>query len=392
VVSEVALSLVLLTGGGLLIRSFFALRYADLGYNPDNLLEGELWLPEERYRTDEQRNQFRVELLRRVRALPGVTSAALSFPALGLDWSIAAIEITGKPSAGNRSACLRFTCDRFFETMGIELLQGRTISEEDMVHARKVAVVNRSLVNSYFGGESPLGRQIKLHDAMNTGWPPPALQQEWFEIVGVVADTRHSNSTGTIVQPMMCVPYTVAVGEAPNLIVRTAGEPARLTNAVRRTLADIDKELSMEGPRPERELMDKNWYTEPRFVLMMFVAFASLGLVLVSIGVYGVLAYHTSQRTHEIGIRMALGAQAAEVRWLVLKAGLRSLLVGFAIGVPASIALAKVLQNRIWGIKSADPLTLAAVSLVLTVVGLAACYIPARRATKVDPMVALRFE
>jgi putative ABC transport system permease protein len=122
------------------------------------------------------------------------------------------------------------------------------------------------------------------------------------------------------------------------------------------------------------------------------VAFASLGLVLVSVGVYGVLAYHASQRTHEIGIRMALGAQAAEVRWLVLKAGLRSLLMGIGIGVPVSIALARILQNRIWGIKSADPLTLVAVSLVLTAVGLAACYIPARRATKVDPMVALRFE
>jgi putative ABC transport system permease protein len=176
------------------------------------------------------------------------------------------------------------------------------------------------------------------------------------------------------------------------LVVRTVGEPARMVIAVRRTLTEIDKDVSMDGPRPVRELMDKTWYTEPRFVLTMFVAFASLGLVLVSIGVYGVLSYHASQRTHEIGIRMALGAQAAEVRWLVLMAGLRSLLVGIAIGVPASIALAKVLQNRIWGIKTADPLTLVAVSLVLTAVGLVACYMPARRATKVDPMVALRFE
>jgi putative ABC transport system permease protein len=174
--------------------------------------------------------------------------------------------------------------------------------------------------------------------------------------------------------------------------VRPAGEPARLTNAVRRTLADIDMELSMDGPLAVRERLDKNWYAEPRFALTMFVAFALLGLVLVSIGVYGVLSYHASQRTHEIGIRMALGAQTAEVRWLVLKAGLRSLLAGIAIGVPASIAVARILQNRIWGIKSADPLTLVAVSLVLTAVGLAACYIPARRATKVDPMVALRFE
>ena len=153
----------------------------------------------------------------------------------------------------------------------------------------------------------------------------------------------------------------------------------------------MDKELPVHVETLRNDIAQV-WYTAPRFVLTMLVTFASLGLVLVSIGVYGVLSYHASQRTHEIGIRMALGAQAAEVRWLVLKAGLRSLLAGIGIGVPVSVALARILQNRIWGIKSADPLTLVAVSLVLTAVGLVACYIPARRATKVDPMVALRFE
>jgi predicted permease len=397
VVSEVALSLVLLTGGGLLIRSFFAFRYADLGYNPDNFLEGAVTLPEERYKTAEQRKQFCLELLRRVRALPGVISATVNSIGSAGEGALLPMEIAGKPSAGRRSASLAFSDDHFFETMGIQLLQGRTISEEDMVHARKVAVINRALATKYFGGENPLGRQIKLLPAMNIGdWPPPALQV-WFEVVGVVADTRNSNNIGKAVTPMVCVPSTVfveGVGMDPlfPLVVRTVGEPARMVIAVRRTLTEIDKDVSMDGPRPVRELMDKTWYTEPRFVLTMFVAFASLGLVLVSIGVYGVLSYHASQRTHEIGIRMALGAQAAEVRWLVLMAGLRSLLVGIAIGVPASIALAKVLQNRIWGIKTADPLTLVAVSLVLTAVGLVACYMPARRATKVDPMVALRFE
>jgi putative ABC transport system permease protein len=397
VVSEVALSMVLLTGGGLLIRSFFALRYADLGYNLDNLLEGGFQLPEDRYKTAEQRNQFRLELMRRVRALPGVTSAALTFPGLWFS-RLTPIEIDGKPSAEHRSASLRFSDDRFFETMGIQLLQGRTISEDDMVHARKVAVISRALVTKYFGGEGPLGRQIRVPLEMITRWPPPSFQQAqqaWFEIVGVVADTRHSDETETAVQPMMWFPYTTA-GELTLqvFIVRTAGEPARLTNAVQRTVADMDKDLSMwgHGPLVVRESLDRNWYSEPRFVLTMLVTFASLGLVLVSIGVYGVLSYHASQRTHEIGIRMALGAQAAEVRWLVLKSGLRSLVVGIAIGVPASIALARILQNRIWGIKSADPPTLGAVALLLTAVGLAACYIPARRATKVDPMVALRFE
>jgi predicted permease len=393
VVSEVTLSLVLLAGGGLLIRSFFGLRYADLGYDPDNFLQGGILLPEQRYETAEQRNQFRLELLRRVLALPGVTTAAFSNPPLIANGWYSPIEIDGKRSAEKLSAYYRYSDGRFFDLVGIKPLQGRAISEEDMAHARKVAVINRAFVTKHFGGDNPLGRLIKFlpYGNVDIGDYPHG----WLEIVGVVTDTRHSNDTGTPVQPTMYVPQTLAVGEDAlwlGLIVRAAGEPARLTNAVRRTLADIDPEMTMNGPRPIREWMDMFWYPEPRFALTMFVAFASLGLVLVSIGVYGVLSYHTSRRTHEIGIRMALGAQAAEVRWLVLKAGLRSLLAGIAIGVPVSMALARILQNRIWGIKSADPLTLGAVSLVLTAVGLAACYMPARRATKVDPMVALRFE
>ncbi len=165
-----------------------------------------------------------------------------------------------------------------------------------------------------------------------------------------------------------------------------------LANAVRQMLNDMDKELPVYGPRTLRQDISSWWYTEPRFVLTMLVVFASLGLILVCIGVYSVLSYAVSRRTQEIGIRMALGAQATDVRRMVMVAGLRWLAVGIGIGVPASIALAKILQNRIWGIKSADPLTLVAVSLVLIAVGLAACYIPARRATKVDPMVALRYE
>jgi putative ABC transport system permease protein len=164
-----------------------------------------------------------------------------------------------------------------------------------------------------------------------------------------------------------------------------------LLNSLRHEVAVIDKELPVADSMTLRDRMDF-WYTEPRFVLTMMGAFAALGLALVSIGVYSVLSYTVSQRTHEFGVRMALGAEATDVRQMVLKAGLKWLAVGIGIGVPASIALARILQNRIWGIKSADPLTLVAVSLLLTVVGLLACYIPARRATKVDPMVALRYE
>ncbi len=409
VVSEVALSLVLLTGAGLLIRSFLALRQLELGFNPDNVLRaGTLLLPEDRYKKAEQRSQFQLESLRRVRALPGVVSATLADPPPTYPGANLAIEIGGKPSAVNWRAHWCSAGDRFFETMGIRLLQGRTISEEDMVHARKVAVVNRTFVSKYFGNENPLGRQVKVPDLAteqnlppfwigdSLGWDqagPKLIPQPWFEIVGVVADTKRAGGyegADAAAQPVFYVPYSLA-SIVHALLVRTVGDPARLANSVRRTVAEIDKELPVETSTL-REQLARDWYTEPRFVLTMLVAFASLGLTMVSIGVYSVLSYAVSRRTHEIGVRMALGAEATDVRRLVLKSGLRWLAVGIGIGVPASIALAKILQNRIWGIKSADPLTLAVVALVLTAVGLAACYFPARRATKVDPMVALRYE
>jgi len=393
VVGEVALSLVLLTGGGLLIRSFFALRQVDLGYSPDHVLVAYLPLPEHRYKTVAQRNQLYVAALRNVRGLPGVVSAALAFPPPTWGGFATASEVTGKPSAENRSAQFGFASDAYFDTLGIRLIEGRTISEEDFILARKVAVVNRTLVTKYFGNESPLGRQIKLTELERE---PYSVKPPWFEIVGMVADIR-ANGRHAPVEPQAYVPYTVpeAVAGVPwwdTILVRSVAEPASLLNSVRSAIGDIDKELPLgEGSGPLQDLLNID-FTEPRFVLTMMVGFASLGLTLVCIGVYSVLSYSVSRRTHEIGVRMALGAQATDVRRMVMMAGLRWLAVGIGIGVPASIALAKILQNQIWGIKSADPLTLVAVSLLLTVVGLAACYFPARRATKVDPMVALRYE
>jgi len=392
VVGEVALSLVLLTGAGLLIRSFFALHQVEPGYNPGHVLEANWTLPEERYKTAEQRNQFHMEVLRRVRALPGVVSAALVAPPF-VDGGIETIiEIAGKPSAENSHAQYDHSSDRLFETLGMRLLQGRSISEQDSVHGRKVAVINRTFANKYFGGENPLGRQIKVAD-LATG--PYSVQQPWFEVIGVVSDVKgngtRDNPLEDPTQPAIYFPYTVGRMSWAEVLVRTVGEPAALSNSVRRELAAIDKEVVVVCWSLQ-DFLNRRWFAEPRFVLTMLVALASLGLTLVCIGVYSVLSYAVSRRTHEIGVRMALGAEATDVRRMVMVSGLRWLAVGIGIGVPASIALAKILQNRIWGIKSADPLTLAAVAALLTVVGLAACYLPARRATKVDPIVALRYE
>jgi putative ABC transport system permease protein len=385
VVSEVVLSLVLLSGAGLLFRSFWALRHLPLGYRIDNVLQASAMLPQERYKTVDQKNQFHLEVLRRVRGLPGVASAAFGFP--GMDHTQSTpIEIPGQSFAEGQKAWVHWVGDGFFATMHIPLLQGHTISEENFNLTEPVAVVNRAFVSRYFRNTSPLGRQIKIS---GSAWLPQ-MKETAFEIVGVVGDTVHARSPEPGVEPQIFLPSTITGMPWDMLFILTAGNPASLTNPVRKVFETLDKELPVYVS-PMRDDF-KDWYIEPRFVMGSLAGFALLGMALVCVGVFGVLSYSVSQRTQEFGVRMALGAQVADVRRMVLMWGLRLLAVGIGIGIPASIALEKILRNRIWGIKSADPLTMVVVSLVLTAVGLAACYIPARRASKVDPMVALRYE
>jgi putative ABC transport system permease protein len=387
VVSEITLSLVLLTGAGLLIRSFFAIRYAKLGYDPNNILAASLNLPESRYKTTEQRNQFSMELLRRLRAMPGVVSAVIGVPSPVWASQAMGIEIPGKPSQENWRAQMHGVSDGIFATLRIPLLEGRDITEEDFKLARRVAVINQSFVRKYFADQNPLGREIIVKQLTA---PPHSAKSPSFEIVGVTGDIR-DNGPDQPSQPAMYIPYTVLGVPWGTYLIRTAVEPGLLLNSLRREVASADKELPLEG-EPLQDILKENYFTEPRFVMTLMSVFAALGLALVLIGVYSVLSYSVTRRTHEIGVRMALGAKAADVRWMVIKAGLRWLLAGIGLGVVASIGLARVLAHRIWGLKSADPLTLAVVAVLLMAVGLAACYFPARRATKVDPMVALRYE
>jgi putative ABC transport system permease protein len=410
VVSEVVLSLVLLTGAGLLFRSFWTLRHLKLGYNIDNVLRAETKLPQEwfrgktegagriagtvqgdetqpqeRYKTLEQKNQFHLAVLRRVRSLPGVASATYVWPWI---YQVAhvAIEPPGQPGEDSQEVWMHWAGDGFFTTFKIPLLQGRTFSEDDIYLARPVMVVNRAFVDKYLAGVNPLGRQIKVK---KSDWFPQ-LKVAAYEIVGVVANTVHAFGSHPEVKPQVFLPFTVSGMGWSTHCIRAKGNPATLTKPVRNAFSSIDKELPVDIA-PVRDDI-KRWYTEPLFIMGMLTGFALLGLVLVCVGVYGVLSYAVTRRTQEIGVRMALGARASDVRRMVLLWGLRWLAIGIGIGVSASIALEKILRNRIWGITSVDPLTLVAVSLVLTAVGLAACYFPARRAEKVDPMVALRYE
>jgi predicted permease len=399
VVSEVVLSLVLLTGASLLIRTFLTLHRIEFGFDPQNVLVAGVDLPPERYKTAEQRVLFQTELLRRVRALPGVFSAAFGDQPSPFGDGVK-IEVAGNPAVDKPAARFRWAGDGYFETLGVPVLQGRGFSQQDIAHARNVAVINRAFAGTYFGRENPLDRQVKLRDMeMNH---PYLGQDPGFEIVGVVGDTvtwcrdYDQCKLETIYVPNtagMPVPWLSYVNQF--LHVRTVGEPTRLLNSVRHEVMAIDKELPVTAPYfgwTLRDMLTNNWYAEPRSHLTLLAAFAGFGLALVCVGLYSVLSYSVSRRTHEIGVRMALGAETTDVRRMVMLSGLRWLAVGIGIGVAVSIGLAKILQNRIWWVKGADPLTLAAAALVLTAVGLAACYFPARRATKVDPLVALRYE
>lgn len=393
-VSQVTVSLVLLTGAGLLIRSFFALRHVDLGYNTHQVLSVALGLPEARYKTSDQKNRYYIEALRKARTVPGVISAAVCTPPpMWGVWS-ARLEIPGIVGPENWSVQWHLLSDGYHKTMGIPLLKGRDISGQDVVGRNRVAVVNYAFASKYFGNEDPLGQEIRLATHLLTSAPNSAGPIP-FEIIGVSGDTR-DNGPSAPVTPQVYVPFTISGSAYHWILGRTARDAVAMLNPVRRSIADIDRELPVgsggglsNGPM---EGLVNRQFDEPRFLLCMLSAFAALGLSLVAIGVYGVLAYTVSRRTHEIGVRMALGAKAQDVRWWVLRTGLRWLGIGVVIGVPASVALAKILQNRIWGIKSVDPLTLGAVVVVMMAVGIAACYFPARRATRVDPMQALRFE
>jgi putative ABC transport system permease protein len=406
VVSEVALSLVLLSGAGLLMRSFITLQRVKLGYNSEHIYVVEADLGRAgalehagNRSTPEKRAQFALDFLRSIRAVPGVMAAALKFPGplLGSGSGIGtAVQIDGEPVVEELLASFLKVGDRFFETVGIRIVRGRDISEEDLVSRRKVAVVNEAFARRYFGTKNPLGRQVKVGALETWEWAgKDQLKDPWFEIVGVSGDTVASrwleSEDGPRSQADIYTCYTAGGIRFVNVTVRTGRMSMGLEQSLSRAGATLDKEIPLRI-RSIDEIHQGLFYGIPRFLTTVLSTFACLGLVLVSVGVFAVLSYAVSRRTQEIGIRMALGAAATDVRWMVMVSGLRWLLIGIGIGVPVSIALARILQNRIWGIKSADPLTLIAVSVLLTIVGLAACYFPARRATKVDPMVALRCE
>jgi len=389
VLVEVALSLVLLTGAGLLMRSFVALMQVDLGLNPENVLVARLPLPRGQYKTAEAKRQFFRPLLQRLSALPGVvaateTSTLPPYGGIGTD-----VEIAGKTHTEKWRAIFQLCSEGYFPTLGMRLLRGRPLSEAEVNDARKVAVVNQTLVNKFFGKDDPIGQRIKL-TMLETEVEPP-VKDPAFEIIGVVADAKNSGIQDPP-RPELFVPYTITGAFERGILVRTSGEPLAMLNSVRREIWALDRNVALTLTGSLKDYLKSFSYSEPRFSLILLSVFASLGLVLVLIGVYSVIAYTVSRQTHEIGIRMALGAGSADVLRMVLWMGARLLGMGLAAGLVASFAVTRLIASQLWGVSPHDPLTLCSVVVVVAGAGLAACYFPARRATRVDPMVALRYQ
>jgi putative ABC transport system permease protein len=388
VVFEIALSLTLLIGAGLLIRSFVALRQINLGLQPDHVLVISTPLPPDRYRTAAQVQGFFQPLLARLHALPGVVQATTSSAVRPYPGGPMRIEIPGKVHTEPWSAASDFCSEGYFSVLRIPLLRGRTFSEADINLASKVAVVNETFAHEYLPNEDPVGKRIELASLRN--FPIP-VSDPYFEIVGVVADVKNQGPDRPAIAEVWA-PYTITGFVRRNLLIRTAQDPNALLESVRRAISATDSNVASNENATLEYVINVNSYAQARFQLVVMIVFASVGLTLVTIGVYSVIAYVTARRTHEIGIRMALGARPADVLRLILFQGCRLALVGIAVGLFASYGLARFLTGMLYGVKPADPATYIGVALLLLSVTIAACWIPARRAIRVDPTVALRYE
>lgn len=390
VVMEIALAMMLMVGAGLLMRSFVRLQDVEPGFLPTHLLVADLPLSPTEYAKSEQRFQFFDRLLDRARALPGVTSVgAASFLPVSGGGSIIHFNVFGHPPKSAHeyiAAGYRTITPNYLETLGVPLLKGRTIRESDNESAPPVVVLNANMARTFFHNENPLGKHIQLGALPDKDTP-------WMEVVGVVGDVRPG--MGVDPQAEMYLPYRQADAVLPvyqlSIVLRTTIDPMAEASALAGALREIDANQPLVKVRTMEENMAVS-VAQPRFRTWLLGVFAAVALLLAAVGVYGVMSYSVNQRTNEIGIRVALGAQPGDVFRAVIGQGMRLALVGVAVGLGASLALTRVLRTFLFGVSAFDPVTFAGVALLLAAVGLAASFFPARRATMVDPIVALRYE
>ena len=385
VVAEVALALVLLIGAGLLIRSFARLQAVDPGFNASNLLTMRVSLPGRKYDNDEKRLTFFRQALERMQTLPGVESVgAVSFLPFAGPGAGTSVEIEGRPKlppGQSLTTGVLVTDLHYFRTMQIPLKRGRLFTEQEATEMRHVVVINEAFANKHFPNEEPLGKRITI-----------AMKNENLpcEIIGIVADSKFT-TLDSPVEPMSYWPHPELAYSGMTLVLRTKGDAASMANPARETIRALDSEQPVSDVRTMESLLAKS-VSRARFNTLLLAVFALVALLLAGVGIYGVMSYSVAQRTHELGIRMALGARQNDVLQLVLRQGMKLSLLGVAIGLGAAFGLTRLLTTLLFGVQATDPLTFAGIALLLTGIALLACYLHARRETKVDPMIALRYE
>jgi putative ABC transport system permease protein len=392
VISEVALSIVLLVGAGLMMRTVLAFTYADLPFDPSNILYARLAMPHERYYgKPDKKPAFFKEVLPRVQALPGVISATETLMLPPNEGSWTDIAILGKQHTERWVADLELCSAGYFQTLGVQLLRGRLLSESDVALARHVVVVNETLVRQYFGNEDPIGQRIKFEVFDRPFVDAP--HNTYFGIVGVVKDFKtRPERRQYLLRPDAFLPASVAAfGYPMSILARTAVDPHSLLKSVAREVWEVDPDVAVSASGSIEDFL-KNEFKGPRFEFITLAAFAGIGLMLVAIGVFSVMGYAVSLQTQQIGVRMALGANQSNILRMVLRQGVALIAVGIITGLFASVSLTRFVASQIWGISATDPWTFGAVVACVLAVGLAACCVPARRAARVDPMVALRCE